>query len=153
MISRQPSRAALPHTATLWNLAGETVSGGGKEKRYQKTVVRYVRYESRRRVSMTQSGGTNADSLLLMIFNGPSVAMDEAGTFRRYVSPDEFLNAEKEEQAVLWTIQAGDVVGLGRIDGTISPGGSRARKDYRISGVDPIYGADGQIHHWEVTGA
>lgn len=153
MKSRQPARAMLPHTVTLWNMAGETVAGGGKERWHQKTVVRYVRYESRRRTNTMQSGGTNADSLFLMIFNGPSVAAGEDGGPRQFTPPETFLTMPPEEQAFYWTLRAGDVVGLGRIDGDPSPGGDRARKDYKINMIDPIYGPDGKIHHWEVTGA
>lgn len=153
MMSRQPARAMLPHTMTLWNLSGEVVSGGGKEKRYQKTIIRYVRYESRRRTNMLKSGGTNNDSLFLMIFSGPSAAAREGGIRREYVPPDAFLAMPPEEQAFHWTLRAGDVVGLGALSGDISPGGDRARKDYKINMIDPIFGADGKIHHWEVTGA
>lgn len=153
MMSRQPARAMLPHTVTLWNLSGETVSGGGKTKQYQKTVIRYVRYESRRRTNMLKSGGTNTDSLFLMIFRGPSVAAREDGGSRNYVPPEAFLTMPPEEQAVHWTLRAGDVVGLGGLSGDISPGGDRTRKDYKINMIDPIFGADGKIHHWEVTGA
>lgn len=153
MISRQPARTMLPHTVTLRNLTGETVSGGAKVKQYQKTVIRYVRYESRRRTNMLKSGGTNNDSLFLMIFNGPSVAAGEDGARRKYAPPDVFLTMPPEEQAAHWTLRAGDAVGLGILPGDISPGGDRARKDYKINMIDPVFGADGKIHHWEVTGA
>lgn len=153
MISRQPARSRLPHTITLWNASGETVSNGGKEKQYQKTVIRYVRYESRRRTATTQSGGANEDSLFLMIFNGPSIAEGEDGALQDFVPPDIFLTMNPEDREKHWTLQTDDIVGLGTTSGDFSHGGDYERKDYKINIIDPIYGADGKIHHWEVTGA
>ncbi len=153
MTSRQPARSRLPHTITLWNASGETVVNGGKKKQYQKTVIRYVRYESRRRTATTQSGGANEDSLFLMIFNGPSIAEGKGGALRDFASPDIFLTMEPEDRGKHWTLQTGDIVGLGVISGGFSHGGDYERKDYKINIIDPVYGADGKIHHWEVTGA
>ncbi len=153
MTSRQPARSKLPHTITLWNASGEAVVNGGKEKQYQKTVIRYVRYESRRRKTTIQSGGANEDSLFLMIFNGPSVAEGESGVLRDFAPSSTFLTMKQEDRERHWTLQPGDIVGLGTVLGDFSHGRDYERKDYKINIIDPIYGADGKIHHWEVTGA
>ncbi len=153
MTSRQPARSKLPHTITLWNASGEAVVNGGKEKQYQKTVIRYVRYESRRRKTTIQSGGANEDSLFLMIFNGPSVAEGESGVLRDFAPSSTFLTMKQEDRERHWTLQPGDIVGLGTVLGDFSHGGDYERKDYKINIIDPIYGSDGKIHHWEVTGA
>lgn len=154
MTSRQPARSKLPHTITLWNAYGETVVNGGKEKQYQKTIIRHVRYEYRRQRATNQNGNVNADNLFLMIFNGPSIAQgEEDRTLRDFASSDIFLTMEADDRKKYWTLQPGDIIGLGTIFEDFSKGGDCARKDYKINIIEPIYGMDGKIHHWEVTGA
>ena len=152
-MSRQPARSRLNQTVTLWNRYGETVENGARRPLWQRTTLRYVRAELRRRTNMLATGEREADSLLLFIFQGPSVAVGEDGSRRRYVPPPLYECAAGEERAALWTLREGDRIGLGRWEGDPSEGGDRARKDYRITVVDPKWGDGPEIHHWEVSGA
>lgn len=152
-MSRQPSRSRLKQTVTLWNRYGEAVVDGACQTLWQKTTFRYVRTEIRRRTNMMATGDQEADSLLLFIFNGPSVAVGEDGVRRKYVEPHTYQNASDGQRAVLWTLREGDFIGLGKCEGDPSEGGERVRKDYRVTIVDPKRGDGTEIHHWEVSGA
>lgn len=152
-MSRQPGRRLLKQTVTLWNRVGEDIKGGSRVRKLQKTYIRHVRAEFCKRTNMLATGDRNADSLLLLIFNGASQAEDEQGHSRMFVTPDVFLLASELERIGMWTLNTGDHIGLGVLDGDASPGGELARKDWRINIIDPIYGNDGQLHHWEATGA
>lgn len=149
MISRKPSRSSLPHTITLFN---STVIDGPKI--YQPTIIRYVRYDFRKQTNVLMTGNTNADALDLLIFNGVSVATDDMGAIRKFVPAHIFLQASDGEKIGMWTLNAGDdYVGIGIVEGPPSKGGEDRRKDYSITVVDPKFGADKKVHHWEISGA
>lgn len=149
----------LPHTVTLWNETGKgTTVHGVKQKQYQKTILRYVWLDFRKITNVLQTGDVAADSLLLFIFNGVSVATDEAGSIRNYTPPETFLNASEDEQKTLWTLNDGnDFITIGRADGDFfegknSTGGETSRKNYKVKIVDSKYSTSDVIHHWEVSG-
>lgn len=149
----------LPHTVTLWNETGKgTTVHGVKQKQYQKTILRYVWLDFRKITNVLQTGDTSADSLLLFIFNGVSVAIDESGKLRKYVPSETFLNASEDEQSELWTLNDGnDFITIGRAEGDFfegknSTGGETSRKNYKIKIVDSKYSTSDVIHHWEVSG-
>lgn len=146
-MSRQPSRSRLRHIVTLWNCVNE------REGQYQRTVLKYVWVEFRKQRNMLATGDSNADSLMLMVFNGVSLALDDKAKRRRYVPPHVFLSMSDAERQEVWTLNAGDYIGLGIIEGHVSDGGAVVRKDFRINVIDPKFGDSAVVHHWEVSGS
>lgn len=160
----KPTRAMLPHSVTLWNVAGYDTVNGSQKPFYQKTFIKNVYCENKRSFRQTAEGMQAEDSFFLMIFEGVSLAYSEIMPLsggeapqiieRRYVTPDRFINASEEERAGMWTLTDGeDFIGLGLLDGHFSDNGRRSRKDYQITRSDAKRGMSEGIHHWEVYGA
>lgn len=151
MVSKKPNRNQLKHFITLWNYADETIINGAKKKNYQKSYIKYVRYDFQKPINISTSGMSNADSLFLMLFNGVSIVTSEDGTIRNFVPPHIFLNTTFEEKNKIYTLNyESDFIGLGLIYDDVSTGGEKERKDYKLNRVTAKYGAGSEIHHWEV---
>jgi len=151
VVSRKPSRAALPHAITLWNWTGKgEVVNGAKVRQYNKVYVKYMRCDE----TNSLAGTVNLGNLYFEIYNGVSEVRNPDGALCTYVPPHVYLNAPENKQKTLWTLNMDDdFFGIGVIaDENPSTGGERNRKDYIINNVDAKTGFDGSVHHWEVYG-
>lgn len=154
MVSKKPNRNQLKHFVTLWNYTDETIINGAKKKNYQKSYLKYVHYEFKRASNILMSGSSNADSLFLMLFNGVSIVTSEDGIIRSFVPSHIFLSQTPEDRNNMYTLNDGnDFIALEFVDGDISTCGEKERKDYKLNVVTPKYGANTEIHHWEVYGS
>lgn len=139
----------LPHSVTLWNRAGgEIVSKGAKIREYNKVYIKYVRIDN----NVQGQGGAPSGSFYVEIYNGVSVTHNLGA----YVEPGVYAELTRFEKLGKWTLNPGsDYIGFGLIGAefpspAINDGDNPARKDYLVHTVDAKYGADGEIHHWEV---
>lgn len=146
MQSRKPLKASLPHTITLWNQIEDSVVNGAAKKVYQRTVLKHTRYEITTASTTQMAGNSRKDSLKLFVFNGVSDASNGLWDKAGYLKPEEFVSLENK--AGYWSLQTGDYIALGVVEGDPEEGGITP---YMITEVQPCYGMGAEVHHWEVV--